>query len=151
MTNGTLTCEKIGFVPSVVNNRFRNINDADNPLLHCETDQHTLVSSDNCMAKVAEKERRDRAAYRSDDHVAWGEEGSRRPTFFIRDSMAGQNTFASSSALHLSFPPAASGVFHSRSITGVKVHPVRILSANLRWLSSRSWTTSSAAMLRSPV
>ncbi|WFD17927.1 hypothetical protein MCAP1_000138 [Malassezia caprae] len=42
--------------------------------------------------------------------------------------MAGQNTFASSSALHLSFPPAASGVFHSRSITGVKVHPVALFS-----------------------
>ena len=39
--------------------------------------------------------------------------------------MATQDTFAAPSALHLSFPPAASGVFHSRSITGVKVHPVR--------------------------
>ncbi|WFD42730.1 hypothetical protein MPSI1_001379 [Malassezia psittaci] len=42
--------------------------------------------------------------------------------------MADQNTFAAPSALHLDFPPAASGVFHSRSISGVKVHPVALFS-----------------------
>lgn len=42
--------------------------------------------------------------------------------------MGGQDSFAMSSALHLSFPPSASGVFHSRSITGVKVHPVALFT-----------------------
>ncbi|WFD29213.1 hypothetical protein MSPP1_000219 [Malassezia sp. CBS 17886] len=42
--------------------------------------------------------------------------------------MASQNTSAASSALHLSFPPSASGVLHSRSVTGVKVHPVALFS-----------------------
>lgn len=42
--------------------------------------------------------------------------------------MGSQDSFAMSSALHLSFPPSASGVFHSRSITGVKVHPVALFS-----------------------
>ncbi|WFD02906.1 hypothetical protein MOBT1_001594 [Malassezia obtusa] len=45
--------------------------------------------------------------------------------------MADQNTFAASSALHLNFPPAASGVFHSRSVTGVKVHPPRVIGTLL--------------------
>lgn len=80
--------------------------------------------------------------------MALVKDGSRLPHFFISDSMAGQNTFASSSALHLSFPPAASGVFHSRSITGVKVHPVcDFFLTNLRWLSFQSSTISFAAML----
>ena len=59
------------------------------------------------------------------------EEGQSTTSFFLTTAMtAGLDTFAAPSALHLNFPPAASGVFHSRSIACVKVHPVCIYFAD---------------------